>query len=254
MSKFISAVENDVQDRSSIAWNRLCEYIDIVSDEKHDECAPLELIGEGLFSEIFTLPESISKLTKVKKVWLYGSKLKRIPPEIGQMESLEYLDIYTSYNLFWLPYEITKCRNLIDTRASTRVFYGNSKNRKGFPRLRANSIKSDSDQVNCSVCGIEIPYETPDQYWISLKVATDVFPLLVNVCSRLWKDNLPTPAENHVQIPHKGGHQIPDKETLAKYQLKEELRRKEYAEKMKNDNGNIGELKLIKLIRKIWEK
>jgi len=254
MSKFISAVENNIQDVGSLAWNRLCEYVDIVADEKREEFSPVEYIGEDNFSEIFTLPETISKLTTVKKVWLYGSKLKRIPPEIGQMESLEYLDIYTSYNLFWLPYEITKCKNLIDSRASTRVFYGNSKNRKGFPRLRDNPIKYDSDRVNCSFCGDEIPYETPDQYWITLKVATDVFPLLVNVCSKTCKDNLPAPAENHVQTPHKGGHQIPDKETLAKYELKEERRQKEYLEKLKSNENGFGQVKLLKVIRKIWEK
>ena len=88
----ISKIENDVQDRSSVAWKKLCEYVDKVATKNSDEFSPVEELGQELFSQIHTLPETISKLNKVKKVWLYGSKLKRIPPEIGEMEALEYLD------------------------------------------------------------------------------------------------------------------------------------------------------------------
>ena len=107
MNNRISKIENNVQDRNSKAWKMLCEYVDRIAEEGKDEFAPYEELGADLYSEIYTLPESISKLKKVKKIWLYGSKLKRIPPEIGQMESLEYFDPYTSYNLHWFPFELT---------------------------------------------------------------------------------------------------------------------------------------------------
>lgn len=101
MNDRIHKIENDVQDRNPVAWKKLCEYVDKVANENREEFSPLEELGQELFSQIHTLPETISKLKKVKKVWLYGSKLKRIPPEIGQMELLEYFDPYTSYDLHW---------------------------------------------------------------------------------------------------------------------------------------------------------
>lgn len=66
-------------------------------------------------------------------MWLYGSKLKRIPPQIGEMESLEYFDPYTSYDLHWFPYELTYCKKLKDSRISTRHCMATLKTEWGFP-------------------------------------------------------------------------------------------------------------------------
>jgi hypothetical protein len=41
--------------------------------------------------------------------------------------------------------------------------------------------------------------------WISLRVATDVLPLLVNACSAACVSALPSGAEDYVQLPHTGG-------------------------------------------------
>ncbi len=129
MSQNISKISPDIQDRTCIAWIKLNEAIDRIAMEGSDELDPRAEIGDDLWARITTLPESISKLKKVSKLHLYGSKLKRIPPEIGEMESLKYFDPYTSYDLKWFPYEITHCKNLIDSRVSTRAIYGNYKNR-----------------------------------------------------------------------------------------------------------------------------
>ena len=67
MSNKLPKIENDVQDRNSIAWQKLCEYIDKVAMDNTDEFLPRKALGNQLFSEIYTLPESISKLKKVKK-------------------------------------------------------------------------------------------------------------------------------------------------------------------------------------------
>jgi tetratricopeptide (TPR) repeat protein len=72
MEKRTSRVKNDVQDRNSDAWKKLCDYIDQIAETGNDEFAPREILGELHFSKIYTLPESIAKLKKVKKVWLYG--------------------------------------------------------------------------------------------------------------------------------------------------------------------------------------
>ena len=88
MNNNISKIKNDFQDRNSVAWKKLCEYIDSVAENGTDEFVPREALGDELFSQIYTLPESIAKLKKVKKIGLYGSNLKRIPPEIGKMVSI----------------------------------------------------------------------------------------------------------------------------------------------------------------------
>ena len=163
-----------MQDRNGVAWKKLCEYVDKVANENAEEFSPLEALGQELFSQIHILPETISKLNKVKKVWLYGSKLKRIPPEIGQMELLEYFDPYTSYDLHWFPFEITNCKNLKNSRVSTKALYGNYKNRMSFPGLTNNPVRYFGDTVKCSVCGKTMIYEETNQLWISLLVGTDV--------------------------------------------------------------------------------
>jgi len=84
-----------------------------------------------------TLPRDFTKV--VKTFWC--TKLNRILPETGEMEALEYFDPYTSYDLHWFPYEITNCKNLKDSRVSTRARYGNFKNRMGFPQLTNNPLR-----------------------------------------------------------------------------------------------------------------
>jgi hypothetical protein len=44
--------------------------------------------------------------------------------------------------------------------------------------------------------------------WISLRVATDVLPLLVNACSRGCVEALPTPPDGYVATPHRGGPEV----------------------------------------------
>lgn len=78
----------------------------------------------------------------------------------------------------------------------------------GFPRLDHNPVRYFGDKLNCSVCKKKINYDETNQLWISLKIGTDVVPLLVNSCSVKCEKALPTPPENYVQFPHKGGHKL----------------------------------------------
>lgn len=208
-NSLIKRIENDVQDRTSDAWIALCNYVDEVAASGSEVFCPAKVIGHELYAQIYTLPESIGRLKQVKEIQLYGSRLKRIPPEIGEMESLEQLDVYTSYNLHWFPYEITRCKNLKASRVSTRALYGNYKNRKGFPRLLKNPVRYTGGSVGCSVCGRAMTYEDTNQLWISLWVGTDVLPLLLNLCSTECGAKLPLPAKNYVSYPHKGGAALP---------------------------------------------
>lgn len=258
----ISKIPNNIQDRNSMAWKKLCDYIDQIVENGTDEFIPREELGDELFAQIYILPESISKLKKVKKIGLYGSQLKRIPPEIGEMESLEYFDPYTSYDLHWFPYEITKCKNLKDSRISTRALYGNYKNRMGFPNLLHNPVKYEGEIVKCSVCGKEMTYEETNQLWITLKVGTDIVPLLANLCSKECEKKLPTPPENYIQYPHKGGTDLvqpPDEDELWEMEMakqEEEDKNLTTNEETGNTDNKIklSDLKPLKLIRKIWEK
>lgn len=260
--KKISRIENNVQDKTIKAWHELCDYIDELAESGVKEFSPRERLGAEQFAQIHTLPESIGKLDKVTKMWLYGSQLKRIPPEIGLMESLEFFDPYTSYKLHWFPYEITNCKKLKDSRISTRALYGNYKYRDGFPRLKNNPIRYDGEQLNCSICQKTISYDQTNQLWISLKIGTDVVPLLVNSCSIECTKALPKPPDNYVQKPHKGGHGL--KQPLTEDEKWEIEYKQEIKDKESKDKNIPGEMKLkksidskpkvFKLIRKLWEK
>lgn len=43
MNKRISKIDNGVQDRNSVAWKKLCDYVDKVAIENPEEFSPLEL-------------------------------------------------------------------------------------------------------------------------------------------------------------------------------------------------------------------
>lgn len=204
----------DTQDRSSEAWYRLLELIDKAAEDSREEFNPAKELGREVWSQITTLPEAISKLKAVKHLMLYGSNLTRIPPQIGEMESLEKFTPYTSYGLKWFPYELTRCKNLKDSTVSTRALYGNYKFRLPFPDVAAHPVFYYGKDVHCSVCGKSTALQTPNQFWISLRVATDVLPLLVDVCTLDCLTALPSPPKNYIQVPHKGGLQQvqPDKE------------------------------------------
>jgi hypothetical protein len=100
--------------------------------------------------------------------------------------------------------------------------YGNFKFRPPFPRLQprgALAAVTDRDRLDprvwgveeiqaCSVCSGPIDPARFRQLWISLQVATDVLPLLVNACSTGCVQALPAPAEGYVTTPHQGGGEI----------------------------------------------
>ena len=141
-----------------------------------------------------------------------------IPPEIGEMENLDEFLPYTSQRLHWFPYEITRCTALVDSCVSTRALYGNFKYRPPFPELEApvsSTSGLDLDHLPperygataitaCSVCRIPLSTTGLHQVWISVLVATDVLPLLVNACSSACIAKLPPGARNHLPGPHQG--------------------------------------------------
>jgi hypothetical protein len=92
------------------------------------------------------------------------------------MTSLSNLDVYTSYSLHWLPYEITRCSALNDSRMSTRALYGNIKTQLPFPRL-TSPVDTLMPQT-CSVCDQPFREGRVQVLWTTQRVATDVVPLL----------------------------------------------------------------------------
>lgn len=196
-------LHTEQQDTTAPGWLRLLELIEEAASDQREEFSPGRELTPEQWSQLVTLPPSIAKLKSVKHLVLYGSSLVRIPPEIGEMTSLEQFTPYTSYRLHWFPFEITRCTNLKDSTVSTRALYGNHKNRPPFPRLpqQNNSLTPKT----CSVCDTPFGDSEPMQFWVSLRVATDVLPLLVHACSRDCLAKLPTPPEAYVQKPHQGG-------------------------------------------------
>jgi hypothetical protein len=216
------------QDTSSAGWRRLLELIEQAAADGREVFRPLVELTPAERADLVTLPPTIARLTRVRHFLLYGSPLVRIPPEIGAMASLEVFEPYTSYSLHWFPYELTRCGNLRDSTVSTRALYGNFKHRPGFPRLQprgALAALPDHDDLDpriwgvetiraCSVCDGPIDPVRFRQQWISLRVATDVLPLLVNACSTACVRALPEPPEGYVATPHRGGPTIQQPEPL----------------------------------------
>jgi len=194
----------EVQDTNNEGWKALeCLISDAISKGAEVFAPGLEMPPE-LWSQIGTLPPSIARLTSVRKLYLYGSHLVRLPVEVGDMVNLEELDLYTSYRLHWLPYEVTRCDKLKRSRVSTRALYGNYKYRPPFPKLGTEDSKANLP-AQCSVCRQPLRPEAVQQVWISLRIATDVLPLLVNACSDGCIMQLPPPTVGYIDHPHTGG-------------------------------------------------
>jgi len=213
------------QDTKCDAWKRLLELVEEAASDGREEFDPRGAMNPGDWSRIVTLPPTISRLKSVTRLLLYGSHLVRLPPEIGQMAALETFTPYTSWRLHWFPYEITRCKNLRDSTVSTRVLYGNYKYRPPFPRLDFPGISSGGVSGSerrtrppipgtheltrhCSVCDQPFKDMGSHRVWISLRVATDVLPLLVNACSEECLRRLPKPPDDYVQEPHRGGPEV----------------------------------------------
>lgn len=199
-------LHTEQQDTAAAGWTRLLELIEDAARDKREEFSPLREMTPEQWTQIVTLPPSIATLKSVKHFILYGSSLVSIPPEIGEMTSLEQFSPYTSYRLHWFPYEITRCRNLERSTVSTRALYGNFKYRPPFPKLPQ---RHDSyTPRTCSVCDSPFGSSAPLQFWVSLRVATDVLPLLVHACSQACLSKIPTPHEGYVQALHQGGLEL----------------------------------------------
>ncbi len=179
------------------------EAIEETARDGREEFSPGREMAPEEWAQIVTLPATIGRLKSVKHLILYGSSLVRIPPEIGEMESLEQFTPYTSTRLHWFPFEILRCRKLRESTVSTRHLYGNFKYRPPFPKLpqRVDVLKPKI----CSVGGKALDAGEIHQFWISSLVATDVLPLLGHACSKACLSAAPAPHPNYVRFPHQGG-------------------------------------------------
>jgi len=200
------------QDTECATWKRLCELVEEAVTDGRDEFDLHPHIEFNDYRFLVTLPPTIAKLRRVKRLNLYGSSLVRIPPEIAGMISLEEFVPYTSYRLHWFPFEVARCPQFVDSTISTRALYGNYKFHPPFPSLvnpdephALNLPGLESPVRPCSVCSRPFEDFRRHRVWISLRVATDVMPLLVNACSRECVLSLPAPPDGYHPKPHRGG-------------------------------------------------
>ena len=189
------------QDASAPGWQALMTLIK--SKQTVSVLEPLAAISADQWTSVITLPSEIQFLRAIEQLRLYGSHLRRLPPEIGRLSSLRNLDIYTSYSLHWLPYEVTRCTRLHDTRMSTRALYGNIKTRLPFPRLSAPLAALQPE--TCSVCDELFEGREAKPFWTTQRIGTDVAPLLAYTCSLICTARIPDAPEGYYARPHKGG-------------------------------------------------
>ena len=196
-------LHREVQDIITPGWQLLLQMVGSIRAATTQVFEPSATIPADQWSAIITLPPSISELEMVTVLRLYGSHLRRIPPEIGRMSALKNLDIYTSYSLHWLPYEVTRRTALRDSRMSTRALYGNIKTRLPFPRL-TGPMDTIMPQT-CSVCDQPFREGRVQLLWTTQRVATDVVPLLIHSCSQECTSRVPDAPEGYYPRPHRGG-------------------------------------------------
>ena len=193
------------QDVESSAYKHLLDVIEEAAEDGRELLWPITDLGPERMTEIRELPPTISKLTSVTHVRLYGSHLIRIPPEIGRMRNLVDLDVYRSYRLHWFPFEIVRCRELRMSRISTRALYGNKDYRWDFPDLDEEDPMGWVGDGTCSVCEGPFAQGPPRLAWISQWIGTDTVPLLVRACSAACIEGLPDAHGRYVRRPHRGG-------------------------------------------------
>jgi len=207
----VPRLHHDVQDTECSAWRNLVGAVERAIRDQPAEFSPLDGLSGPERALIVTLPSTIGQLTAVRKLRLYGSHLSRVPPEIGDMSALEDLDVYTSYRLHYLPFELTRCHRLKDSRMSTRALFGNFKNRGKFPNLLHEDNRAALDAARtsaCSVCGVALNGPIFMDRWLTLFVGTDWVPLLATLCSHACIGRLPKPPDGYVPRPHTGGSSI----------------------------------------------
>ncbi|MBL8912982.1 MAG: TIGR02996 domain-containing protein [Archangium sp.] len=195
-------LHDEPQDTECVPWRKLLDAIDRAATEQVEEFAPLRALSAEERRWIVTLPPSIGRLKSLKRLILYGSELVRLPPEIGELTSLEEFVPYTSYRLHWFPYELSRCGYARST-VSTRAIYGNFKTRLMFPQLAP--VQRTAVRRPCSVCSTPFEDVGLGRRWISMRVGTDVLPLLVHACSDACLAALPKPPDGYVQQAHSGG-------------------------------------------------
>ena len=199
----VPTLHADHQDASTPGWMQTLEQIRAATADRTQTFEPSAHMPWEDWMTVITLPKQVADLRSVRTIRLYGSHLQRLPPEIGRMTMLHDLDVYTSYNLHWLPYEILRCKNLKESRMSTRALYGNRNTGLPFPRLRGpmDSLTPDT----CSVCDQAFGDNTPRLYWTTQRVGTDYVPLLAHSCSESCTASVPNAPPGFFARPHKGG-------------------------------------------------
>lgn len=199
----VPAVHIEAQDESVIGWAQTRALIEQASLSHAEVFEPSAHMPWEDWMRVITLPSSVASLTDVKVIRMYGSHLRRLPPEIGRMSSLQDLDIYTSYSLHWLPYELTRCSALRESRMSTRALYGNRNTRLPFPRL-STPIPSLLP-ATCSVCDRGFDDRSPRLLWTTQRLGTDHMPLLIHSCSESCTASVPAAPRGYFERPHRGG-------------------------------------------------
>ena len=133
--------------------------------------------------------DELGQLSRLKHLQLYGSRLVRMPRTIGNLASLEYLDLYTAYDLHYLPFELTACSRLVRTRFSTRTVFANPKTFLPLPVLPRLGDQQGDEQNVCSVCRSAFNNSDGCCVWSVRVVGTDQLALLAFCCSAPCAEN-----------------------------------------------------------------
>ena len=201
-------LHDEIQDRRVPAWEKLSRAIEKAEADGSESFRIDDVLSFGEKQQIRELPESIGRLRKLRRLYVGGSRLVRLPAVIQELVELERLNTYTCYDLHWYPFELTRLPRLRGSCVSTRALYGNRKFRAPFPDLRDPknyAAMSRAQPSRCSICDGKFATGVFHRRWLSRRVGTDVLPLLIFACSGDCLARIPEAAEGYVDHPHEGG-------------------------------------------------
>lgn len=135
--------------RDPCTWDELVFKIMDAADRR---AKTLTLETKSLAS----IPSCIGECTKLEKLSLMGQDLVTLPPQIGNLPELTYLQTYCCMVLFY-PFELLNCKRLHVSGQSLYIDLKSLLGRKGnmFPRMPSTIKSCAGESPQCSQTAID---------------------------------------------------------------------------------------------------
>src|SRR5262245_11938788 len=87
-SQLVPNMHGEAQDQSAAGWGQVTDLIERLAQTSAPILEPSAQIPWEDWMRVITLPPQVASLTHVVEIRLYGSHLRRLPPETARMTLL----------------------------------------------------------------------------------------------------------------------------------------------------------------------